>query len=68
MEGEPVKRPTGKRYISEEVHEQANKIGSPGMNELLVAARKGNAQLVIASLTKGGGAQPSTIVDRVSSI
>ena len=67
MEGEPaVKKPTGRGYIPEEVHEQANKIGSPVLSELLIAARKGITQQVVAGLAKGGGAQSAAILDRVS--
>ena len=69
MEGEPaVKKLTGRGHISKEVHEQANKIGSPVLNELLIAARKGLTQQVVTGLSKGGGAQPAATLDRVSII
>ncbi len=62
-----AKKASGKGYISEEIHAQANKIESPVVNGLLVAARKGLTQVVLEALAKRGGAHPpQDTVDRVS--
>lgn len=61
--------PSRKGYISEDVHRQAKKIDSPVVNDILVAARKGDTYRVLQALGKReGGAEASAVVDKVGTM